>query len=906
MSRKLFTILGLALFLFCTAAVQAKPRETGKAKVKTMPLKMPPMSKLVVDTVFMDNFESDTIVWSTEDFFVQDYSYWHISSRNPYGGSGNSWWCGSDSATSNWVNPAGGYASCWVQFLYSPVFDLTAVSADTVLLNFMHYYSVEGPSGGVDWDCVNLWGSTDGGSSWFVMYPDTARCGADKRYNLTASSAYSYMGVTPFSTKIPGWGGADKAWKPVSFDLTPYKGDSLKLRFSVVSDGAEDDSSAGGSYSGAWFVDNISVDTLSAGGSSAAIFYDDCEGGNLGWTTGVKEPRINWCLNGNRTNSGVRAWYNGDTTTYIQADGNSDALTSPFINLSEVKNTQPCIATFKAWVDMPKVSGGYTRDYDYFEVYVSDDSGATWDYVNVYAGPTSPQGSWNPIVSNLLYGELLLTSYVGKIIQIRLEMNTSADAFPHGEGVYLDDFMVTGKGRDALPEPSTVCLVDNDGNAADVSDNSWTKYMEASLANLGYKYSVVTIGSNKTMIPGYLEQYPLVIWNLGSNFDYRAGASYLALAQTDQECILSYLNNGGNLWMSGQYFFFANGTQLDTTVHPNFWMDYLHLAPENGWTATTTMWGYGAAGDPIGDGLADSLLYDRLNGNAVWTGPGRAYSLNPDTANYPVEGFMKDDNGEFNGLRYNDAGLGYNLVYTSFPFEAVSSPEKRDTLMARVINFLKPGLNGDYLPPAVPHGLALAQSCDTVKCVWRANSEADLKGYNVYRSLQSGIPAWSKLGAVLAPDTVFADTTVQAGLTYNYALTACDTLVPANESLKSLWSRITVTAWKLGIEGQPVSVIPARFSLEQNKPNPFTGNTEIRFALPNASRVELAVYNVAGQKVSSLVSGDYPAGYHSIRWNGRDGQGRLLSNGVYFYRLEARGQNGQERLSQTKRLIIVK
>lgn len=913
MNRKLFTVLGLALFLFCTVAVQAKTRE----KAKVMPLKAPlevkipvnatQAAKLVVDTVFIDNFESDTIVWQTEDFFVQDYAYWHIDPYNAYGGSGNSWWCGTDSSMVGWVNPAGGYGACWVQYLYSPTFDLTAISSDTVLLNFMHYYSLEGPSGGIDWDCLNLWGSTDGGINWFVMYPDIDRCGADKAYNLAASAAWGYMGLAPFSTNIPGWGGADKIWKPVCFDLTPYKGDSLKLRFSMVSDGAEDDSSAGGGYNGAWYVDNISVDTFSAGGGSDTIFYDDVEGGNKGWTPGVKVPRINWCRNTNRSNSATHSWYNGDTLTYIQADGNSDALISPFINLSQIKNTQPCIASFMAWADMPKITAGYTRDYDYIEVYVSDDSGATWDFVNWYPGPTVPQSTWTPIENILGAGQIVLTSYTGKIIQIRIEMNTSADAFPHGEGLYLDDFIVTGKGLDALPEPSTVCLVDNDGGALDIADNSWTKYMESSLANLGYKYSVVTIGSNKPMFPGYLEQYPLVIWNLGSNFDLRAGVNYKALTLTDQECILTYLNSGGNLWMSGQYFFFANGTQLDTTTHPNLWMDYLHLAPENGWAATTTYQGYGITGDPIGDGLADSLLYARLNGGGTnWTEPNKAYSLNPDSANYPVAGFMMNDDSTFNGLRYQDAGLGYNLVYTSFPYEAVSTPEARDTLMARVINWLRPGLNGDYVPPAVPQGLILSQSYDTVKCLWLANAEADIEGYNVYRSIQAGIPTWLKVGTVMQPDTVFDDTTVQAGMTYNYAVTAFDTLMPANESLKSLWSRILVSPWKLGLEGQPLSVIPVRFSLAQNKPNPFKGNTEIQFALPQPSSVELGVYNVAGQKVAALASGTYPAGYHNIRWNGRDGQGRTLSNGVYFYRLEARGHDTQERLSQTKRLIIVK
>jgi hypothetical protein len=116
MNRKLLTILALALFICCTAAVYAKPM----VRAKATPLKASPAAKATVDTLFYDNFESDTLVWTTGDFFVQDYTYWHISPVNAYGGSGNSWWCGTDSATSAWINPAGGYSSHWVQYLYSP------------------------------------------------------------------------------------------------------------------------------------------------------------------------------------------------------------------------------------------------------------------------------------------------------------------------------------------------------------------------------------------------------------------------------------------------------------------------------------------------------------------------------------------------------------------------------------------------------------------------------------------------------------------------------------------------------------------------------------------------------------------------------------------------------------------
>jgi hypothetical protein len=900
MNRKLFTILGLALFLFCAAAVQAKPREKGKA----MPFKLPAGAKATVDTVFFDNFETDTMGWDTMDMATQK-PYWNINTYSPVGAySGHHWWCGTDEFNGIWpVSP--GYGNGWVQLLYSPAFDLTSIAADSVQLKFYHYYSIEPPTAPADdWDCVNLWGSTDGGSNWFVMYPDTFRSegGGAAKYNLKKSYAWTYTGMVPDTFPVPGWGGTNGGWRYVVFDLSPYKGQNLSLRFAAVSDPLESDENSTAGYHGAWYMDNISVDTVYNTGERGPLFFDDCETGNLGWTAGSKPPQIHWHKSSLRSTSPVTAWYCGDEATQQYSWGYSDAIVSPLIDLTPVQNTQPCYVDFKVFSALPDDGTDANTFFDSYSVDISSDSGKSWAGVTpyIYIDNTA---AW---VDQSVIGVLDISNYIGKIVQIRIGMNSDGD-LNVGEGLYVDDFIVTGKTREPLPAPGTICLVDNDGNATDLSENSWTKYMEASLANLGYKYSVVTIGSNKVMTPGYLEQYPLVIWNLGANYDYRTGPGYRALTAIDQANIMSYLNNGGRLWMAGQYFFFANGTQLDTTVHPNLWSDYLHLLPENGWAAVRCDTVTGVTGDPIGGGLADSLLYQRLcGGGTPWTDPDKSYSLYPDTANYAVEGSFLSNDGSWNGIRYQDPGAGYRFVYTSFPFEAVSLPAKRDTLMARVISWLGP-LSPEYSPPAVPTGLVLSQNYDTVKCVWRANAEPDIWGYNVYRSTQSGIPAWSRLGTALHPDTTFADTTAEAGLTYNYALTALDTCVyPANESLKSLWSRITVTAWKLGLEGQPVSVIPARFSLEQNQPNPFRGNTEIKFALPRPGRVELSVYNVAGQKVAAPASGDYPAGYHSIRWNGKDGQGRALSNGVYFYRLEALGQGGPGSLTQTKRLIIVK
>lgn len=82
---------------------------------------------------------------------------------------------------------------------------------------------------------------------------------------------------------------------------------------------------------------------------------------------------------------------------------------------------------------------------------------------------------------------------------------------------------------------------------------------------------------------------------------------------------------------------------------------------------------------------------------------------------------------------------------------------------------------------------------------------------------------------------------------------------------------------------------PTDFELFQNYPNPFNPETVIRYHLPSASQVELAIYNILGQKVRTLVNSTLKPGAHKISWNGRNDAGVAVASGVYIYRLQADG-----------------
>jgi hypothetical protein len=89
--------------------------------------------------------------------------------------------------------------------------------------------------------------------------------------------------------------------------------------------------------------------------------------------------------------------------------------------------------------------------------------------------------------------------------------------------------------------------------------------------------------------------------------------------------------------------------------------------------------------------------------------------------------------------------------------------------------------------------------------------------------------------------------------------------------------------------------MPTEFNLAQNYPNPFNPMTSIDYALPEAAKVKVEVYNVLGQVVDVLVDGNQEAGFHKVVWDASN-----MASGVYFYRITANS------FTSTKRMVLMK
>ncbi len=83
-----------------------------------------------------------------------------------------------------------------------------------------------------------------------------------------------------------------------------------------------------------------------------------------------------------------------------------------------------------------------------------------------------------------------------------------------------------------------------------------------------------------------------------------------------------------------------------------------------------------------------------------------------------------------------------------------------------------------------------------------------------------------------------------------------------------------------------LAVVPTKFELRQNFPNPFNPNTHMIFSLPQDNKVTLEVYNLLGQKVRSLINNvNFRTGYHTVEWDGKNDAGENVASGMYVFRL---------------------
>jgi len=179
----------------------------------------------------------------------------------------------------------------------------------------------------------------------------------------------------------------------------------------------------------------------------------------------------------------------------------------------------------------------------------------------------------------------------------------------------------------------------------------------------------------------------------------------------------------------------------------------------------------------------------------------------------------------------------------------------------------------NFTPPASYQG---SENRHRLRVAWQAPTSGSAAGYHVYRRAEdddfvrlTSTPITAMFymdGAPLADESCYRVTAMDALGTEG---PACEPVCAGSPPEKA---------------DEPE--LPAETTLSAG-PNPFNPATTLRFALASATNVRLEIFNVRGERVTTLVQGTLPAGAHAIRWLGRSDAGVAAASGVYFARLRA-------------------
>ena len=111
---------------------------------------------------------------------------------------------------------------------------------------------------------------------------------------------------------------------------------------------------------------------------------------------------------------------------------------------------------------------------------------------------------------------------------------------------------------------------------------------------------------------------------------------------------------------------------------------------------------------------------------------------------------------------------------------------------------------------------------------------------------------------------------------------------------------LTIEELPLNVQQYKQPSLLTDFYLSQNFPNPFNPETTIAFQLPVATDIEISIYNIASEKIITLVSGFKNAGNYQAVWNGRDENNNRVPSGLYWYRLTA------GKFMQTRKMVLLR
>ena len=193
------------------------------------------------------------------------------------------------------------------------------------------------------------------------------------------------------------------------------------------------------------------------------------------------------------------------------------------------------------------------------------------------------------------------------------------------------------------------------------------------------------------------------------------------------------------------------------------------------------------------------------------------------------------------------------------------------------------GWSVDNLAPGVPAGFALQVVSGGTQLSWQSSTAPDFQYFRVYRG---GDPQFTPSPATLVHATATSGWLDPQVGPYTWKLTAVD--ANGNESPPAQATATTAVE----------EVAPRTLAFASLAPNPFTGRLRLAIEVPErAGHVTLAVFDVSGRRLRSLVDGALAAGRYAFAWDGRSDEGGRVAPGVYVARLSGAGRTFTRRVT---------
>ena len=809
------------------------------------------------------------------DNYLDDYYFidiadvgaspWHTSESNGY--EGNSWWCGSEDV--------GGYLDGWLQFLDTP--ELEIPSDGTTDLTFNLFYAIEEPGDYEDyngWDAAMIRISTDNFETWDALNGSPA-------YDFTSGYGWGYNGE---GIDVPGWGGysgnsSTGEWVDASFDLSSYAGQTVKIRFAFGSDpsySTVDDPSITG-----FFVDNVEVTNSSSG----SLFEDDADDLVSMSAQGLAWDQIFYDY-GDITRPGGLGWdtydtgdpFNGniamDLTNYAGADvrfrwrvklddnhdgGDGDGFFLDDFHVWEVNyNVVPTVQNLNIETAHNQVT--VTWDMPPSETYDNDE---------IAHDDGSPENSWAWSLETIKYGAVFDMPYGTESVVVH-----TASFAPNALDDQPFEAIIEAYNVSSIGIPETEPLY---SLTATLADEEWTDVDLPDWEFEGDFLIAMVVDSTVYM-----------------SIDESASTGYSYISSPDFNSN-DWFGVNDILDAGGEWLIRTTVTTTGTAVEPGF---NVYRDPGVNGSEWQLMFN--------GENISTNFYADNLaeNGSEYCYKVSAVYGTEESDLAGPICAIPEA--ATIYQIAYDDGSAETSINAGELNFLAVKfTPEAYPVDLYRASIFTVGGNNGvglvhiwdddgeDGLPGTI---IMDAFPLSLIGNTWQQLLLSDFNIIITEGSFYVGIMETAQTPPVgVDTDNGAAFSVIDIGMGFGWEPFG-------NYFDGAMMIRVDLdSANALGLNDDLAGTLPGVFGLKQNYPNPFNPTTTIEFDLASSAFTSLTLFDVKGREVKTLVERNLNPGHYVFGLNGND-----IPSGMYFYRLTAQGNDGQQIFTSTKKMVLMK